>query len=174
MRTRSLEIEPFILATLDVFKEENKLLASLWAELDGKAKNTVTVSGVFIAVSFAFVREARIVSGLNNIFLSIVVLLLLCSVGTSIYAMRITKHKLGLTGNFTLNLMNDIISYSKSYELKDRYYRFLNDQINRLYKSNKDLYQKLDDKANWILVSQKCLIVAMIFIALICYNILIF
>lgn len=115
---------------LESFFDEYKELAATARDLDGKAQGTVTIAGIFIAATFAYLRDLGSTTlEVEKAFLTITIVCLIVAVVLSILALRVRKVTFLPLGEFTATFLGDLKDVSDEPEVIERSSRFFDDQV---------------------------------------------
>ncbi len=78
---------------VNAFESDFELLEKSWSAIETKAQGTIAVAGIFVGFTFSYLKENEAASGfLMRGFALCVVLCLLASVATAVYALFVTRH----------------------------------------------------------------------------------
>lgn len=164
------ELKEFLCSTaLEAYQNEYDGLLASWRNIEGKAQSTASVSGVFIAATFAFAREISSQTNLQNLDLlkKLVLLSIICLVISVISALLVmwVRSLPAPPGGWVIEeMVNDILNSHDS--VKARFPAFLQDQLRMWRNTNKYLRKANTTKASLLKSSQIFLLVAILSAAL--------
>ena len=149
-------------------EHEHAELSEAWKLLDTKAQATTAIAGVFVAASFAFVRNSAFhPSFYEKILLGLTVAALVISIYFALSAMRIRQVPMPITGIETLQ---DVIAIFKKHTLPEsldnRYNGLLEDSITKWGCVNSSLSSSLICKSKSLARSHGSLMIAALLILL--------
>jgi uncharacterized membrane protein len=151
--------------------------ALTFSNLDGKAQNTITIGGIFLAGSLSFFTgdslPKLIAQGSRPalVMLGLVVLLLIMSVACCLYAMWIRDI---LTSDVSVTSDEvKLILDEPSANLPERYERYLLAQVKQLSRISSDLEQINRKKASGVRAGQMLLSVAILSAAILLFYLII-
>lgn len=149
---------------LDRAGEEYKDFTETWKLLDVKAQATATIAGIFIAATFAFVRNTALqVSGLEIFLLILALILLLLCIYWAIRSMVIREVMVPPTAEEVLDESKRILeSKPANLELNERFVRLLSDSVDKWVKVNGDLKEKVHEKGNIVARAQWTLLFSIV------------
>jgi hypothetical protein len=78
-------------SALEAYLQEYKELTETWRGLENKAQVSITVAGIFIASTFAYIRDISKTQPYEKVFLCLAVVLLIISVILSILVLRLQR-----------------------------------------------------------------------------------
>ena len=159
----SVEVFEFAFARVESEYEE---LNESWKQIDAKSQATATISGIFIAASFAFVRNAAFT--LNNyekVFLVLLVLVLILSIVMSIRAMLVRLVPVPPTPENIAEMVSELLE-TEEHEHEERHGALIADTINAWIPVNRKLRVDVAEKAGKLVVAQRSLLAAAFLMAL--------
>ena len=124
------KIREFLRKTLlDSYRDEYKELADIWRGLETKAQGNIAIAGIFIAVVFAFIREAGQQSyWAERACLGLALIFLVISVIFSIMVLRVRQAPFPPMGGFVDKMFIDHLNIKDDAELLERLPLLINDQ----------------------------------------------
>jgi hypothetical protein len=145
------------------FFDEYKELAATGRDLDGKAQGTVTIAGIFIAASFAYLRDLGATTlNVEKVFLTITIVCLIVTVVLSILALRVRKVTFLPLGEFTATFLRDLYIVDDEAEIIERNSRFLDDQVLAWIKVKTDGLTSNKAKGDYLWSAQVFLVLAVL------------
>jgi hypothetical protein len=147
-------------------EHEHAELSDSWKLLDTKAQATTATAGVFVAASFAFIRNSQLqLDYLERISLALTVLTLVVAIIEAIRSMRIRLVDMPPTGAETLEEIKKIfVKYTLPESLDERYCGLLNDTLEQWVTVNNRVRDELKVKAKLLSRSHLSLIVSAILV----------
>lgn len=148
-------------------KQEYSDYSDTWKSLDVKAQATATIAGIFVAATFAFVRNLGVNMSCVEVFSLCLGIMFLClSIGFAVRAMVICEVMVPPTGRNVLSESKQLLdSGSTEKELEERYVRMLFDATDSWTDSTEDLASKVLEKGTALARAQVCLLFSIIFFA---------
>jgi len=149
------------------YREEYAELSETWRHIDGKAQVTASISGVFLAAIFAFIRDIKSVipSELMRIGMQFTIIILMLSVVFAVLALWIRNVSTAPLGQPLDEITKDFLSVPEK-ERELRVYDFMRDQIEPWPEINQEIHKKNISKARFVISSQVSLLVAIIITAI--------
>ena len=157
--------------TLRACENEYTEKAKIFSDLDGKAQNTTTVAGIFLAAALAFLqgeglKALTLYTGRNALaILALSIMLLLASILVCLIGMRIRQVPSPVESAELATMVNEILSVSPAEftdEMEENYFR---DQIKAWQTTLKEMSAADDDKAQSVLIGQLLLAAAVVLVA---------
>jgi hypothetical protein len=115
---------------LSAYRDEAGRLSTLWRDLDSKAQTVVAVAGIFIAATFAYVRDVPASFGLPSRFtVAAALALLVAAVICAVLAARVRRVTSGLTGKAVFEMTCEVLEAAEQDDdLVTREVNLLRDQ----------------------------------------------
>ncbi len=138
------------------FRDEASRLTALWRDLDSKAQGVVAIGGIFIAATFAYVRDVPAsFSLLARFALAVALALLVAAVICAILAARVRQVVSGVSGKSLFQMTSETIqAASRDGDMDARELNLLRDQC-RLWQATTDsLTTRCGKKADLVLSAQ--------------------
>lgn len=145
---------------LGAAESEYKELSDTWRMLDGKAQATTAVSGIFVAVALAYMRDggATVLRDYQSLII-LTLLALLVSVVLAVISMLVRTVPMAPSSENALAMVKDLVVRPNT-ELDDRYEGLLGDTLESWLPVNQALRATNGRKADWLRGSQISLLVA--------------
>jgi len=135
-------------------------LSDSWKQLDSKAQATSTVAGIFIAASFAFIRNSALqLSGLEKALLLLVLASLIVSILLAVTAMFVRTVPVPPTPENIAEMVTEMLD-TPPEEHEERLGGLVADTINAWLPINRVLRKELLAKASKLENAQRALITA--------------
>lgn len=135
------------------YSDQYKLLLDTWKNIESKAQATTTAAGIFLAAAFALTREGLDqTSPAETATLLLSLLLLILTVGSAIFSMRISTVEQPPQGSVLKEIVFDRLETDRTPQ--EAYLRTL---ISLWDKANEETILKLEDKAMYVGIAQSCL-----------------
>jgi hypothetical protein len=149
----------------DRLSSEYVELSDIWKQIDSKAQATATVAGIFIAASFAFVRNAAFqLNGVEKLFLAAVLVCLILSILLAVGAMVVRNVPMPPEPESVARMVEELLACPET-EYEKRHAGILADTINAWLPVNRELRSSLGSKANKLAWGQRALLVAAVLMA---------
>lgn len=163
--TRNKEIEEFLRSeALSAYREEHEALLGSFRDLDSKAQATIAIAGVFLAASFAFVRQISENSEfVLKMALSLNICLLVSAILCAVLAMRLRKTIKPPSARLISKLTNDLLASEGT--LSKRLPGFYGDQSAQWARAIASIDPIVDKKARLVRLAQLALVIAILCIA---------
>ena len=121
---------------VESYREEYRELAQDWHALDTKAQGSIAVAGIFLAGTFAFIRNLTATDATGFLVLLVVtVIALLAAVLFGILALRIREVLVPPLGEQYKTLVDDLARAGDLDTNDDRFTNFLNDECGRWHEA---------------------------------------
>jgi hypothetical protein len=155
--------ESFRQAALDAYREEYKELSEVWKGLETKAQGTITIGGIFIAASFTFAKDlsATRLDYYGNLLLGAAIFLLIPSVLLAVLALKTREVSTPPSGEIIEDMVKDLKEVPDA-DLPDRKRRFIYDQGLLWQTTITTTKQAIEDKEQWLHLSQGLLLIAIV------------
>lgn len=135
-------------------------LSDNWKQLDSKAQATATIAGIFMAASFAFIRNSALqLTGLERVLLLFVLASLIVSILLAVAAMFVRTVPVPPTPENIAEMVSDLLETAPK-EHEERLGGLIADTINAWLPINRELRKELLVKASKLENSQWALVVA--------------
>ena len=146
---------------LQTFIDEYREISEVWRDLDKKANNTATISGIFIAGILAFIRGITIEVDMleEQILLTVTIVLLAASIVFSLLCIFVRKASSAPSGNGLASMIRTLLKPNTSIK-QDELMCYYNDSSKMWEKANKDIKDKNHKKANSLFYAQVLLLLA--------------
>lgn len=133
-------------------------LSDSWKQLDSKAQATATIAGIFIAASFAFIRNSALqLTGLEKTLLLLVLASLIVSILLAVTAMLVRTVPVPPTPENIAEMVTDLLE-TLPEEHEERLGGLIADTINAWLPINRELRKELLVKAAKLESAQRALI----------------
>ena len=158
----SVSKRDFLEFAIERSEHEHAELSDSWKLLDTKAQATTATAGVFVAASFAFIRNSQLhLETLERVFLALTIVALVVAIIEAIRSMRIRVVEMPPTGAETLEEIKKIfVKHTLPESLEERYCGLLNDTLEQWVTVNNQIRNELQVKATRLSSSHRSLIVA--------------
>ena len=144
----------------DRVQSEYGELSDSWKQLDSKAQATATIAGIFIAASFAFIRNSALqLTGLEKTLLLLVLASLIVSILLAVTAMLVRTVPVPPTPENIAEMVTDLLE-TLPEEHEERLGGLIADTINAWLPINRELRRELLVKAAKLENAQRALIAA--------------
>lgn len=168
-------------AVLEAYCADYKELSDIWKGLEVKAQGTVTIAGIFIAATFAFIRD------LNNLhwgypkrlLLGLAIFSLVFCVILAILVLTLRTVEAPPTGEYVGQIVKDILrlKFEETVEdnaakLSERKILFINEQIREWHKAKESASKILKRKVRYLWVAQWLLVTAISLVVLLTLSII--
>jgi hypothetical protein len=141
-------------------------LTDSWRQVDAKAQAAATIAGIFMAASFAFVRNSALSLGAGEkFFLLALVLVLILSIAMSVRAMLMRVVPVPPTPESVAQMVSELLE-TAAEEHEERHAALVADTINAWIPVNRQLRADLVGKTCKLAMAQRCLLGAAILMAL--------
>ena len=132
---------------VDSCRQEHQDLSSQWANLDSKAQSAITVSGVFLAATLAFIRElTATASDLERILLTATLALLIVSTVFALLVVRLRPIVGAPCGAPLTDMIDDLVSVDDGAS-PQRLRNFARDHARLWRKANESVSDAVTHKA---------------------------
>jgi hypothetical protein len=146
---------------IEGYQKEYQELFEVWKNLEGKAQGIITVSGIFLAAMFAFIRNlSGPVKYYEQCLLTISVILLVLSVVSALCAQRLRDVYQAPYGKQLGKVVEDLLNLNEISS--DIFSRYLVEQNNSWKEVNSNTRYANKKKANSLLVSQLLLVLSIL------------
>lgn len=153
-------------SSVDSFTIEYEELSQNWRHIDNKAQSNITISGIFIAAIFAFIKDLSSSFELwQKIVLVADMLALIASVSFSLVALLVRKVQAAPLGEVYSQIVTDLLNVD-DFDSDENQRCFINDMIKIWHKTNRETYDVYSKKARYLAYSQYILIVAIILVVI--------
>jgi hypothetical protein len=150
--------------TYDRTEHEHDELSETWKLLDSKAQASAGIAGVFVAASFAFVRNTALqIDVTEKWLLSLALIMLAASIFSAVVAMLIRSVAMPLSGSDTAISVGDILKQPES-ELAERQNNLIVDVVIQWANVNARIKELLIKKGRRVEFSQASLVGASVII----------
>lgn len=114
-------------AALDTYFDEYKELAQAWRNLDGKAQGAIAVAGIFIAGSFAYLRDLNQNTRVyERAFLGMAILFLIICIILSVLVLRTRKVRPLPLGKFVTHYARALVEVENEADFQAYLKEFFN------------------------------------------------
>jgi hypothetical protein len=152
-------------AALEAYLHEYKELTETWRGLEGKAQGSITVAGIFIAASFAYVREISTMRPYEKWLLGIAIALLVISVIFSIIVLKLRKVPPPPLGGFVSYYVRSLIEVNKNEDFQEATQIFFNKHTTKWQSVIEQMYKTNETKAKYLWLAQLILMIAIVIVA---------
>ena len=179
MASISVQRVGLLAGALQACVEEYRDKRGIFASLDTKAHNTTAIAGIFLAAALAFLhgnplKEFVRPAGLSAvILLAASVLVLLGSIVTCLWAMRVRYLVVSEPSETLVRMVNDILRLESSEFTDKTGENFLRDQINTWQKVLRSMSVANQNKAKATRIGQVLLVIAIACVAILLLIVLI-
>ena len=156
----------FAQEVLTEHRYEYERLLEAWRDLESKAQGVATVSGVFIGVLYAFVRDFDdCTTTLEKVGVSVVLLTLVTAILASLKVLSVRTVIKPPTGGILDRWISNVLYDAPMEEVSERELLLHHDR-NRMWKAaNEKIAAEHDSKKKWLRFSHWTLVIAAVLLA---------
>ncbi len=159
--------DQLLAGALQSYRDEYKELSDTWRHVEGKAQGTITVSGIFLAAAFAFVRDLTGAGTglLEKSILAVAVGMLTATVILAVLSLRVREVVAPPLGESLDEMITDLSGVTDAAEIAERLPRFVGDQLQMWKNANEAVDQVTKGKAGLVAWAQRLLLLAIALVA---------
>lgn len=154
--------DQLLAGALQSYRDEYKELSDTWRHVEGKAQGTITVSGIFLAAAFAFVRDLTGAGTglLEKSVLAVAVGTLTATVILAVLSLRVREVVAPPLGESLDEMITDLSGLTHAAEIAERLPRFIGDQLEMWKNANEAVDRVNKGKAGLVAWAQRLLLLS--------------